>query len=275
MSEKRKGSQLYANRQGDLTVELEPNNNQTKLTVVWKEETAMQEGASVLSVMLDSALLNTLVNDALESSGEDKITITGTDVTIEAGAVTRHRAATVTMNAVPPGSGNVLPDAQQLAVTFHPLQSDFHDAIDSEQTSIPTTDFSKANYVYGLEYMEEWRATWQRAIALAWSDPGSQPTSLKSQLLANPFHFFKQYCNYALPPTVDVVVVDASDVKPEGCCAFVPDQSDPNGPNWKWKLPRSVLIMFLPPPPPAGTSTAVALAAYEAVGKSYPFTMTS
>lgn len=266
MSETRKGPQLYAHRTGDLTVELEPDDANTKLTVTWQEETAMQEGATVLSVTLESALLSTLVNDALESSGHDKITITGTDAKIEAGAGTRSDASRVTLKNIPPG--NVLPDAQQLAVTFHPRQS--QDIIDSEQTNVPTIDFSKANYVYGLEYMEEWRATWQRAIALAWSSP-----DLKSQLLANPFHFFKQYCNYSLPPTVDLVVVDASEVEPEGSCAFVPDPSDPNGPNWKWTLPRSVLIMFLPPPPPAGTSTAVALAAYEAVGKSYPFTMTS
>lgn len=297
----KKGSEdlVFPNVQaGDLKVALGPTTDgQTQLTITWREKTAMQEGTSNLFVTLQG--LQDLLNNALAGTGvvtdpadpNYHPQLTAPNLTISSGAGQRPDAARVKL--VPDSATS--PTSQALEVTFYVRNQDLLDTI-GPQTNIPTTDFSKANYVYGLEYMEEWRATWQRAIALAWSDPGPEQTSLKSQLLADPFHFLKMHCNYALPPTVELLVVDAKDVidpqqaqnaAPESTCGFHPAKAlkqvglesllepDWSGPRWKWTLPRSVLIMFLPPPPDDPKNWAIALAAYEAVGKSYPFTMSS
>lgn len=265
-----------AERSGDVTIKLEAEGAQTKVHATWKDGTAVQEGASELSAKVSTADLQSFLHQALQGAPNPGSELSAKHVRIAAGAGQRSHAATVAVTTSPD-------KVQQLEVKFYSRASPPADTPTS-QTDIPSVEFSKANYLYGLEYMEEWRATWQRAIALAWSDPVDEPgrTCLKSQLLANPFHFFKTYCNYALPPTVDLLVVDAAtlpDAQGFVPGTFSPDNPDDpggaNAPNWRWVLPRSVLIMFLPPPPADDKIKAVALAAYEAVGKSYPFTMTS
>jgi hypothetical protein len=353
----------------------------TNVTVTWQDNTPVQEGTNTLSFTVKKSALGDFFKSiaALSDKG------TALPAPLQLGQITFAQGAGMRQHNAVVSSPDL--NSGELPVSF----------IDRTRGATfrgtPTLPFSKANYVYGLEYMEEWRATWQRAIALAWSDPGTYPatptitgntfagiiditdiddtrnyigtitgtitggtfaindsshacsgsitgtvaitstgaitgtavatistvtsaqvpefpvpfnfigiiangtvtpptgtgilnfnnnvtidinqgyTSPKSQLINYPFLFLKTYCNYALPPTVDLVVVDATTMtSPWG---FQQDPSTPNGPGWRWTLSPSVLIMFLPPAPTDGTSDAVALAAYEAVGKSYPFTMSS
>ncbi len=321
---------------GKVTIEYLPGG--PTLTASWTEGTAVQEKTSTMTVTLKQSdelqkFFNRIINGSSAAAtigmGEDGVAPVPAQVTITAGTGTRDDAARATLSPFP----NPNNDPQSLTVNFYgrgtslSLQhgslndwKDWFDDSDRNQTLISPVAFSKANYLNGLEYTEEWRSTWQRAIALAWSDwtdspdpndpknqPLTKPPSLKTQLLSNPFHFFKKYCNYALPPTVNLLVVDAETVSLDPAATapigFSPgtfpaadnDGGDPNGPdstpngtsdapNWQWNLPRSVLIMFLPPPPykgkgkdrkPDPKSFAIALTAYDAVGKSYPFTVTS
>lgn len=276
----------------DVELTLEPTDpdedgsKRAKLTVRW-QGTSLQETTNQLTLKLKSQELMEFFASGT-SGGATNAKIGPDDIEFSPGVATRPDAVTAGLQgeAVPIdiNDGRFFWKWQGLNVAFHRRNMDDDDnEIVPGGGPIRALEFSKANYLNGLEYTEEWRATWQRAIALAWSDPHddakSGRKSLKSQLLADPFVFFKEHCNYALPPTVNLVVVDAEKVMPSAQpWGFVPDGDSPY---WKWVLPRCVLIMFLPPAPrdktgkPDPNSYAVALAAYEAVGKSYPFTVTS
>lgn len=106
-----------------------------------------------------------------------------------------------------------------------------------------------------------WRSAWLRAISLAWSSD-----EFKRRLCENPYAFIHNYCGYAIPKNVTVVVV------PDDHAAFSPGEDETN--SWLWHLTRSVLVMYLPPRPEGqqGQDAIIALAAYDAVGSAYPFT---
>jgi hypothetical protein len=352
---------LFAYRNGNLKLWLGTTDadGNTPLTVSWTDATVTQEGTSQLSIVLTSAQLATfqgLIAELNLNALPWKYKVETT-----AGAATRTDGARLTPDPDP---------NHDLGVAFYTRTTD--GITSNAPTSIPPpVTFSKASFVNGLEYTEEWRATWERAIALAWSDP-----NLQQALVADPFSFFKTYCNYALPPTVELLIVPPSalsstygfspcsvsvDIGTSGASpvfaspsitsgssfsgsfsgmvnvsgsvtvssgqvsggtvgnsdgsvqlTFSPTASAgaigaspslgsgvadgpisvrgsvrvvngviktgnvTSGTDWTWTLPRSVLIMYLPPKPSGGKDiAAVALAAYDAVGKSYPFTVTS
>ena len=262
----------------DVSVSLEPDGtDHVKLTVKW-QGTSLQERTNQMTLALETSQLQAFVQDIIDIANHKtddvaKATIGPDKLTISPGVAKRPDGATVELQHTDQGK-------HALKVQFY--ERNLHDRMNEIrhrlESNIQAIEFSKANYVNSLEYTEDWRTAWQRAIALAWSDPG-----LKHKLVHDPFLFLKEHCNYALPPTVELLVVPCETLKPRlpsehDTLGFHAEQGHDNGPNWKWVLPRTVVIMSLPPPPggwdhPDQNSYAVALNAYDAVGKSYPFTV--
>lgn len=120
--------------------------------------------------------------------------------------------------------------------------------------------YTREDYIEATEHLHAWRAAWLRAIGLAWSDE-----ALARELCADPYKFFLNYCEYKMPRTIDIVVMPDDDSR------WVPGM--PERHNWRWNLTRNVLVLHLPRKPANDSEGAVALAAYEAVGKTYPFSM--
>jgi ribosomally synthesized peptide (two-chain TOMM family) len=120
--------------------------------------------------------------------------------------------------------------------------------------------YTREDFIEATEHLHAWRSVWLRAIGLAWSDE-----ALARQLCEDPYKFFLTYCEYKLPRTVDIVVMPDEDSQ------WVPGM--PERHNWRWHLTRNVLILHLPKKPANDSEGPVALAAYEAVGKTYPFSV--
>lgn len=101
---------------------------------------------------------------------------------------------------------------------------------------------------------------WLRAIGLAWSDE-----ALARELCEDPYKFFLNYCEYKMPRSIDVVVM------PDENSRWMPGM--PERHNWRWHLTRNVLVLHLPKKPVNDAEGPVALAAYEALGKTCPFSV--
>lgn len=127
--------------------------------------------------------------------------------------------------------------------------------------SLGPVTYKGENFVLGAGISYDWLPAWLRAIALAWSD-----TQLKQALVERPQEFLKTYCNYTIPDTVEIVV------REDTASQFTTDPN--NHDSYQWVMSKNVLILNLPQKPESESQAAVALAAYEAVGLSYPFTCT-
>jgi ribosomally synthesized peptide (two-chain TOMM family) len=81
---------------------------------------------------------------------------------------------------------------------------------------------------------QEWRHVWQRAVALSWRDEGFRHELIKDvrKALYERFH-------YVLPEHVDPRMLESSG----------PDHGDTSRTGGTWVLPRSQLVLTLPPPP--------------------------
>lgn len=106
-----------------------------------------------------------------------------------------------------------------------------------------------------------WQDAWIMAIALAWSDD-----ALREELKSDPAAFFKQHCNFNVPESLTIEVLDSPDADSQGVA-----------PGWDpetgiWYLRNTVVQMYLPPPPPV-EQQAIAMSAYVATGRTYPFTV--
>jgi ribosomally synthesized peptide (two-chain TOMM family) len=221
---------------------------QKKLIITWNSATIDQEPQRSLEVLFTPP-------DGLSGIQDFKIQ-----------NASFHLSASEQRNAGALAEATSADPRELLIKFFRQTQAGGSDDKGRTQANMQSIAYQKADYIHGIEYTEEWRATWLRAVALAWSDK-----NLQKELIADPAAFFKKYCNYNLPPTVDLVLVDPSTLNTEPECGFSPG----SGYDWEWQLPRSVLIMFIPPKPKDADQQAIALAAYEAVGKQYPFTVTS
>jgi ribosomally synthesized peptide (two-chain TOMM family) len=116
------------------------------------------------------------------------------------------------------------------------------------------------NPLVGLEGALAWQYAWTSAIALAWSD-----AKMKKQLVDDPHHFFKVYTNYILPTGIKLTVKEMEKHDKAGeATGWDPD-------NKIWYLQKTELTMYIPTPPPL-EQQAVALAAYSATARAYPFT---
>ena len=105
----------------------------------------------------------------------------------------------------------------------------------------------------------EWQIAWLQAIALSWTD-----AAFKESLLHDPRTALLKAFGFSLPPHLDLVVFDAKNAAWEAPAA-------PGTPS-QWHLPRTVVVMPLPPAPADEKHQAIALAAYNATGQSSPFT---
>lgn len=124
----------------------------------------------------------------------------------------------------------------------------------------PSSPVGPEEPLQGIRSSMGWQNAWMTAIALAWSDE-----KLGEELIADPADFFRKHCKYQLPDGLTVRV------------AYMP-QEDSAGKKtgWDpatklWYLKNTEVTMFLPPPPPL-EERSVALSAYSAAGRSYPFT---
>jgi ribosomally synthesized peptide (two-chain TOMM family) len=116
------------------------------------------------------------------------------------------------------------------------------------------------NPLVGLEGALAWQYAWTSAIALAWSDK-----KLTKQLCDDPHKFFKVYTNYILPTGIKLTV------KPMETEDGAKEQTGWDPHNKIWYLQKTELTMYIPTPPPL-EQQAVALAAYSATARAYPFT---
>jgi ribosomally synthesized peptide (two-chain TOMM family) len=105
-----------------------------------------------------------------------------------------------------------------------------------------------------------WQYAWTSAIALAWSD-----AKMKTQLIEDPHKFFKVYANYILPTGIKLTVKEMEKHDKAG------ETTGWNPDNKIWYLQKTELTMYIPTPPPL-EQQAVALAAYSATARAYPFT---
>ncbi|MFW2374512.1 MAG: BMA_0021/BMA_0022 family TOMM bacteriocin [Gammaproteobacteria bacterium] len=121
-----------------------------------------------------------------------------------------------------------------------------------------------ASYLESIESQHDWRIAWARAIALAWRNQ-----VFKKLLKEKPIDAFKEL-GYTLPNGLTLNVEDERD------CTYTPSppesgKSRKNG----WANNESVLsatITVKLPKQPKAEFQAIALADYEATGKTYPFT---
>jgi len=116
----------------------------------------------------------------------------------------------------------------------------------------------------------EWQPAWLRAIALAWSDPkyrdelvGVDERTKAPKARA----FLKKYCNFDVPEHL-LLRVEQDDDADSG---WDPVGGDRDPSTWLWKVKQTEMTMYIPKKPPAAQQS-VALAAYEAMGRIYPFT---
>jgi ribosomally synthesized peptide (two-chain TOMM family) len=113
--------------------------------------------------------------------------------------------------------------------------------------------------IEGLATEFEWPVVWLQAIALSWTD-----AAFKEALLHDPRTAILKAFGFTLPPLMDLVVFDAKSAGWEPPAAV--------GSPSQWSLPRTVVVMPLPPAPANEKQQGVALAAYNATGQSSPFT---
>jgi ribosomally synthesized peptide (two-chain TOMM family) len=100
-----------------------------------------------------------------------------------------------------------------------------------------------------LKSFLEWRRTWGRAVALAWSS-----NALRDELIANPDEFFFKHCNYVVPHTTVIKVIADEKAK-----------YDPNTASWE-HINATVLTIYLPGKPDEAKFSALALSDYMAAG---------
>jgi ribosomally synthesized peptide (two-chain TOMM family) len=102
-----------------------------------------------------------------------------------------------------------------------------------------------------------WQYAWETAIALAWSSE-----AMEKALVENPKRFIWEHSKYEVPEGIDLHVEKTTDPAAKW---------NPQEGGGHWTLQKNQLTMFIPRRPPA-EQQAVALAAYNATGRSYPFT---
>ncbi len=112
----------------------------------------------------------------------------------------------------------------------------------------------------GIRGDAEWRNAWMTAIALAWTK-----IEYKDALVKDPVAFFKDQCNYTLPAGLTLRVSENTEKDGFGRLTGWDPVSR------LWYLQNSEVTMFLPPAPLL-EERSVALAAYSATGRTYPFT---
>lgn len=153
----------------------------------------------------------------------------------------------------PNGTGEATMTLAQAAWRGKELVLSFQERPDPEP-------YTREDFLEATEHLHAWRSAWLRAIGLAWSDD-----ALAQELCADPYKFFLNYCEYKMPRTIDIVVM------PDENSRWIPGMPDRH--NWRWNLTRNVLILHLPKKPAEESEGPIALAAYEAVGKTYPFSL--
>lgn len=116
------------------------------------------------------------------------------------------------------------------------------------------------NPLSGIASSQAWQVAWVSAIALAWSSD-----QLKADLIADPAKFFQTHCNFKVPDGLTL-----------GVRAMVEADAEGRATGWDaqtkvWYLQNTSVIMYLPPAPEV-YQQAIALSAYAATGRTYPFT---
>jgi ribosomally synthesized peptide (two-chain TOMM family) len=113
--------------------------------------------------------------------------------------------------------------------------------------------------IAGLRGAIGWQYAWPTAIALAWASEDR-----RQELKNDPREFFRVWANYKLPEGL-TLHVEETPQKPGELSGWDPEKGC-------WYLKKSVLTMFLPPRPNVDQQ-AIALAAYNATARAYPFTI--
>ena len=113
--------------------------------------------------------------------------------------------------------------------------------------------------VSGLVCVDSWNTAWARAIARAWIDE-----AFKSELLETPEVALKKF-GYDLPSGLKLTIKDY-----QGDFSY---KNNPSENGWNHMLDEITgeVIMVLPPKP-CPEEQGIAIADYEATGKTFPFT---
>ena len=112
----------------------------------------------------------------------------------------------------------------------------------------------------GIRGDAEWQNAWLSAIALAWSSP-----ELQKALIADPRLFLLEQFKYKVPDGLTLVVRESEEKDDEG-----------HATGWSpstrlWYLNNTEVVMYIPRAPDL-KDQALALSAYAATGRTYPFT---
>ncbi len=115
------------------------------------------------------------------------------------------------------------------------------------------------NTIMGLKADEEWKYAWARAVAKAWESPG-----FRDLLLTDAAAALKDF-GYTMPQGTKLKVESYA-----GDCQYQDEKGCNGWMQFKDEL-ASEVTMILPPTPDL-EKRAVALADYQATGRTYPFT---
>jgi ribosomally synthesized peptide (two-chain TOMM family) len=140
--------------------------------------------------------------------------------------------------------------------SIHALKA-FQFEVSSQRTK--TVPGEREDVLNAIVQQHNWQAAWLRAIALAWAKDG-----YREELLKDAAKFLKTHCDYDLPQSLEIKVLEDKDSQ------WIP--GDPKEFNWRWRLRKAKLTLYLPKKPEDEEECAIALAAYESAGKVYPFT---
>ena len=113
--------------------------------------------------------------------------------------------------------------------------------------------------IAGIRGLDQWRRAWARAVAFAWESKEHE-----KELLKNPEKIFEMF-DYEIPPGLKVKV---EKYKGDNEYKYKPGK---NG----WLHMEDELsgeVTMILPPAPKKELQALALADYDATGKTYPFT---
>lgn len=114
--------------------------------------------------------------------------------------------------------------------------------------------------IAGIRGLDQWRMAWARSVAYAWKSAENT-----QELISNPESVFRKF-KYTLPPGLTLEVEqyqgDEEYKYKDGVNGWIHMLDDLSG----------KVTMILPPKPQNEAHLAMALADYDATGKTYPFT---
>ena len=149
------------------------------------------------------------------------------------------------------------------------LQPEVVDSIYADSEPYVNKGFKSSHNTEDLNQEMAWEDVWLATVSKAWKEP-----AFRTFLLEDARRAIRTAFDYHLPPGMELYVIDAATLPNGEKYGWKPSQrtvtdadDDPN----TWVLPKTVVMMALPPTP-AVEEQALALSYFNAMGGEYPFT---